>query len=631
MPRLARLLTVVACATGLWLPSCGKEKADSSPPEPGGAVAAAEDLDAIAREFFDGYFERNPVAATGTGDHRFDDRWPDLSAEAQKSHDEWAAGMLARLELDASSLTPDQRVDLDVLADVLRRMQLSSETEKHLSTNPLGYAFLIGGGLDDLIARDFAPLEHRAASLAARLEGLPAVVDQAIANLSDPAVIRAPHTKVAIGQLAGLKLLVEQEIPRRTEAAPGEVKARITAATPDALAAIDRFRAHLEKVLPDAKGEWRLGKDAFSRKLKLTLQTDLSADEVYERAKTEHTKVRARMVELARELYVPLFGQKSLDKLQKKGGEDLDAEIVRKVLGALADDHVEAAQLRDACEENLQRLDAFVKSAKVVPVDDAEVLEVIWTPPHERGVAIAGLDAPPPLDAQKPGLPSFYIVQPVPEDWPEKRRESFLREYNHFMLEILSIHEAIPGHFVQLYYGKREPSQIRKVFSNGPFVEGWAVYTEHVMVQAGYSGKQPEGDKPKSMSKGLWAVKSDPQLRAKAIALHGQKFYLRTVTNAIIDHEIHAGDMNEEQAVSFMVDKAYQEEGEARAKWVRAQLSSTQLSTYFVGSTAWFRLREQAETRARESGEAFDMSAFHAAALGHGAPPVHRLPELMGW
>jgi uncharacterized protein (DUF885 family) len=246
-------------------------------------------------------------------------------------------------------------------------------------------------------------------------------------------------------------------------------------------------------------------------------------------------------------------------------------------------------------------------------------------------VAIAGLDAPAPLDAQKPGLPSFYIVQPVPEDWTPERRESFLREYNHFMLEILSIHEAIPGHFVQLYYGKREPSRIRKVFSNGPFVEGWAVYTEHVMVEKGYSGKQPEGERPKKMAKGLWAVKSDPKLRAKAIALHGQKFFLRTVTNAIIDHEIHAGDMDEEHAVAFMVDRAFQEEGEARAKWVRAQLSSTQLSTYFVGATAWFRLREQAEARAKERGEAFDMASFHERALSHGAPPVHRLPELMGW
>jgi hypothetical protein len=305
--------------------------------------------------------------------------------------------------------------------------------------------------------------------------------------------------------------------------------------------------------------------------------------------------------------------------------------MTREVLAALADDHVEPDALREAAEETLARLESFVKEAKIVALDDSEVLEVIWTPPHERGVAIAGLDPPPPLDADRPGLPSFYIVQPIPEGWSKERRRSFLREYNRFMLEILSIHEAIPGHFVQLYYGRREPSKIRKVFDNGPFVEGWAVYMERVMVESGYAGKQPEGNRPRGVSKGLWKVKTSPELRAKAIALHGQKFYLRAVTNAILDHEIHAGTMGEEEAVHLMVDRAFQEEGEARAKWIRAQVSSTQLSTYFVGAVAWFRLREQAEARAKESGEAFDMAAFHGEALAHGAPPVHRLPDLMSW
>jgi uncharacterized protein (DUF885 family) len=200
------------------------------------------------------------------------------------------------------------------------------------------------------------------------------------------------------------------------------------------------------------------------------------------------------------------------------------------------------------------------------------------------------------------------------------------------MLEILSIHEAIPGHFVQLYWGKREPSRVRKVFHNGPFVEGWAVYTERVMVEAGYAGQAPSATtRPKTVSEALWTVQRSDALRAKAIRLHGLKFYLRTVTNAILDHEIHAGDMTREQAIELMVGRSFQERGEAEGKWVRAQVTATQLSTYFVGATAWFRLREQAEQRAAAAGVAFDLLEFHRAALAHGAPPVHRLPELMGW
>jgi uncharacterized protein (DUF885 family) len=628
----ARLSTLFL-ATAL-LAGCGP-KPVGVPDRPGpgddAQEAAGPTVAQAGERFFEEFFQRNPVAASGIGEHAYDGKWPDLSPAATEADKKWLADQLAALEMDESTLSPDEKVDLDVLRDVIRRSQFSLEHEDRSTTNPLAYAFLLGGGLDDLIARDYAPLPQRAVAVAERLEGVPKVVEQAIANLQDPSIIKRPQTKVAIGQLAGVSMLIDEEIIERTKDAPDETKARITAAIPDALAAIDQLKAHLQKLEPNAKGQWRLGKDAFGQKLQLTLQTDLSADEVYSLAKAEHGRVRAKMAHLARELYVPLFGEKKLAKIEKKGGDDLEDRIVKEVLGALAKDHVAAEHLRDACEENLARLQSFVAEKKLVPMDDAEVLQVIWTPPHERGVAIAGLDAPPPLDAQKPGLPSFYIVQPVPEDWPKARRESFLREYNHFMLEILSIHEAIPGHFVQLYYGKREPSKIRKVFSNGPFVEGWAVYTEHLMVGAGYAGKQPEGKKPKGMPAGVWKVKSDPELRAKAIALHGQKFFLRTVTNAIIDHEIHAGDMGEEQAVSFMVDKAFQEEGEARAKWVRAQLSSTQLSTYFVGSTAWFRLREQAEERAQDAGAAFDASAFHHEALSHGAPPVHRLPELMGW
>ncbi|MBL4684962.1 MAG: DUF885 domain-containing protein, partial [Nannocystaceae bacterium] len=330
----------------------------------------------------------------------------------------------------------------------------------------------------------------------------------------------------------------------------------------------------------------------------------------------------------AGELAEALFSKRQRHRIRAGHGETGTATI-RAVLEALAVDHVTPPRLRDRIEANLERLHDFVVEQRLVSMDDDEVLQVIWTPPHQRGVFIAGLAAPGPLDAaNKPGLPSFYLVQPVPEDWPAAYRESFLREYNNFMLEILSIHEAIPGHFVQLYFAKREPSKIRKILANGAFVEGWAVYAEKFMTDAGYAGlgPAPDAERPHEIPKRTWAVMQDPQLRTKAIVLHGLKFYLRSITNAILDHSIHAGSMTEEEAVNLMVQRSFQQEGEARSKWIRAQVTSTQLSTYFVGAQAWHRLRNAARSRA---GEAFDVQAFHDAALSHGAPPVHRLPELM--
>jgi hypothetical protein len=350
----------------------------------------------------------------------------------------------------------------------------------------------------------------------------------------------------------------------------------------------------------------------------------------------EHGRVRRRMAELADELGHVLLGRANVRGIRATAQGDPDAALVHAVLAALAENRVTPDALRDAVDDNLERLHRFVRERNIVPMDDAEVLEVIWTPPHQRGVYIAGLAAPAPLDAAAPGaagLPSFYLVQPIPETWPPERRASLLREYNNFMLEILSIHEAIPGHFVQLYHAKRHPSLVRKVLASGPFVEGWAVYAEKVMVDEGYAGSgPPEGQRrPSNKSRALWTVMNDPDLRAKAIALHGLKFYLRTVTNAILDHGVHVDGMSEDAALDLMIERSFQTEGEARGKWIRAQVTSTQLSTYFVGAQAWFRLREQAERRARDAGDPFDLAAFHEAALGHGAPPPEVLPSLMGW
>jgi uncharacterized protein (DUF885 family) len=623
-----------AIAIALLGAGCPKEEPPPKPP-PVQREAPPPTLAQVTEQVFTDYFTSRPVTATALGEHSGDARWPDVSAtgiEADRTRIDTA---LASLDaIDASALSPDEAVDLRVLRNGLELQKFEHEVERPWARDPYWYTGIIGTGLDDLVSRDFAPLEQRGASLASRMEALPVFIEQAKAAFDPPNAMR-PQTEVAMEQIDGIIELIRKVIPVRTRGASDGVRGRIGAATGPAVSALRDLQADLrERIRPNAEGSWRLGPENFERKLALTLQDDLSASELRRLAVVEHGRVRKHMAQLAYKLGNVLFSKSQLRRIQRgAANSDVDSAVVSAVLAELGAYHVQPPKLRDAIELNLQRLAAFVRRKGIVPMDDSARLEVIWTPPHQRGVFIAGLAAPGPLEPTNQALPSFYLVQPIPESWDAEVTESYLREYNNFMLEVLSIHEAIPGHFVQANYAKKDDSKVRRVFQSNPFVEGWAVYAEKVMVDEGYAGIGPSPDaaKPKWIASGLWRVITDDSLRADAIALHRLKFYLRTVTNAILDHAVHTTNMSREEALELLITLSFQQEGEAIQKWIRAQVTSTQLSTYFVGAQAWFRLRKKAEVRARDAGQEFQLGAFHAEALSHGAPPVHLLPELMGW
>ncbi len=626
LPRPLRRLIVASML--LTAPAAGCKPPPPPPPPPAPPPApkpptVAETVETI----FTAYFAANPVTATALGEHAYDTQWPDLSPEGLDA--ERARIDSARSALDQAAIANvDDEVDVEILRNALDLQAFSLDVEQPWRTDPYWYVGLLGAGIDDLISRDFAPAGDRAAAVAARLAGLPALVEQAKVNLDAAACMR-PQTEVAIAQIDGLVTLIRKTTFERLADAPEPVRQQIGAASSPAVMALRDLQQHLRTtVLPAAAGDWRLGKENFERKLQLVLDSDVKADALRRAAVVEHGRVRKAMNALANDLGVAMVGERKLSKIRRRAVGDPSVAVTRYVLDILSNWHVDPPTLRDAAEENLTRLDAFVSSQDILPLDGSEVLQVIWTPPHQQGVFIAGLAAPGPLETTEAGLPSFYLVQPIPDAWDPEVIESFLREYNNFMLEILSIHEAIPGHFVQLYYGKREPSKVRRVLQNGAFVEGWAVYTESVMVDAGYAGRtvSAEAERPDGVGPALWSVITTPELHAKAIALHGLKFYLRTVTNAILDHSVHAGTMTREEALDLMINRSYQGEGEAVGKWTRAQLTSAQLSTYFAGARAWKDLRAKAEARGR-----FSASGFHAEALAHGAPPVDALPRLMGW
>jgi hypothetical protein len=272
---------------------------------------------------------------------------------------------------------------------------------------------------------------------------------------------------------------------------------------------------------------------------------------------------------------------------------------IRAVLDELGKDHGKPEDLVADARRTVEAIRTFIRDKRILTLPDPDSCRVMEMPEFQRGFSVAYLNPAPPLDAK---ADSLYAVAPPPADWSPARVETFLREYNRPMLQILTIHEAYPGHYVQLAYSNRCPSLIRKIHYSGVFAEGWAVYTEQMMLDQGFGA-------------------GDLSLR-----LHQLKFYQRAVINAILDHKMHCANMSDEEALKLLVERGFQTEGEAVGKIQRAKQSSTQLSTYFVGRMAFYRLRQEVQ---RRRGAAVDHARFHEEVLAHGTQPVKYLPELV--
>jgi Bacterial protein of unknown function (DUF885) len=269
------------------------------------------------------------------------------------------------------------------------------------------------------------------------------------------------------------------------------------------------------------------------------------------------------------------------------------------VLERIGDDHGTADSLVADARSTVRSIKEFISARKILALPEPDQCRIIEMPEFMRGNSVAYLNPAPPLDTRGS---SEYSISPPPSDWSQERADSLLREYNRSMLKILTIHEAYPGHYVQLEYSNRCPSFIRRVLSSGTFAEGWAVYTEQMMIDQGFGG-------------------GDVKLRLQQL-----KFYLRAVVNAILDHKMHCGAMTDAEARDLLMKRAFQTEGEAVGKIIRSKQSSCQLSTYFVGRTAFYRLRQSIQ---REQGDRFDLAKFHEATLSEGTLPVKFLPELV--
>ena len=593
--------TLLALALLTSLAACQKAESPTAPATDGQATAAAvsaadaafTDLSARALE---GWFQLSPVSATQIGDHRFDGELDDLSEAGRARGLEFSQNLLAELQaLDVAALSRENQVDAAILRNQLQYDIWNAQTLQGWAWDPQLYSGLAGQAIYGLMAREFAPLPERLKSATARMQKIPALLAQARANL-DPARVPKVHAETVARQNAGVLGIVDTFITPHLDQLDPADRQQAQAAIDGLKTAVAEHQKWLDETLvPNAKGEFRVGAEVYDQKLQFALLSSLSRAEIKQRAEAELVRVRGEMYAIAQQVFKDTAGA---PQLPDNPSPQQQQKAIEAALELAYAQHPARDQVVADARVALDRATAFVREHDLVTVPDAPV-EIIEMPEFQRGVAVAYADSPGPLDKN---LKTFYAVSPMPEDWTDAQVESFLREYNSRMIDLLSIHEGTPGHYLEGWHSAKFPSTLRAVLRSGMFAEGWAVYTEKMMADAGY-------------------LDNDPLFRLVQL-----KFYLRTIANAILDQGVHVDGWSREQAMDLMVNQTFQQESEAAGKWTRAQLTSAQLPTYFVGVQEHFDLRKAMEEK---QGDAFNLKAYHDQVLSYGAPPVRFVRELM--
>lgn len=551
---------------------------------------------ALSKRFLDEGLAFSPVSATGIGDHRFDAELDDLSPEGRQKALAWTRELLAALKaLDVAKLSRENQVDASILRNDLEHTIWSAEVMQRWARDPQVYSSLAGGAIYSLMARDFAPVPERLVAATSRMEKLPALLAQARANL-DPARVPKTHAETVAKQNKGVLSLLDTFIVPQADQLQGEARARLDAAIVTVRKAVEEHQTWLDGTLvPNATGEFRVGAEVYDQQLRFSLNASLSRAEIKERATRELARVRDEMYTVSRAV---LAGRPEAPETPEQPTEAQRQAAIEAALELAYAKRPKRTEVVDFAKHTLEVATAFVRQKDLVTVPDAPV-EIILMPEFQRGFSVAYCDSPGPLDK---GMRAYYAISPIPDDWTETQVDSFLREYNEYMIHVLSIHEAMPGHYLEGAHSADHPSTLRAVLRSGPFAEGWAVYTERMVADAGY-------------------LDGDPLFRLTQL-----KFYARAVANALLDQGVHVDGWTKEQAMDLMVRQTFQQEREAEGKWTRAQLSSTQLATYFVGAQEQFDAREAAKAK---WGASFDLKTYNDRMLSFGAPPVRFARQLM--
>ncbi len=554
------------------------------------ATGADQKFEKLANDYIAKMLKLNPEQATQLGAHQYDNRLGDYSAKGVKASRDFNNEYLVKLnKLDLTKLSRVNNIDARIMRENLEYAVFQADVLRGWENNPMSYN--VGSALDYLISREFAPLDERLANLQGRLEQIPMVIAAAKANLKNPPRIA---TETAIAQNDGVIGLIRDDLQVFVDRSP-KMKTKLQPARDSAIAALTAYGKWLkEDLLPRSNGDFRLGDEKFRQKLKFALSSNLSKEDVLSYAEADLKLTQDKMFELAG----PLFKKFNLVSPDLRDVKSSRKQVIKAVLNKLAETHPTNETIVSQAEKDLQATTDFVRAKNLVTVP-TDAVKVVVMPEYARGSSVAYCDSTGPFEKNNS---TFFAISPTPKDWTDSRKQSFFREYNDFMMQDLTIHEAMPGHYLQLMHANKfaAPTKIRAIFQSGSFVEGWAVYAEQMMAENGYGGAETQMQ----------------QLKMK----------LRVIINAIIDQKIHTENMSEKQAIDFMMNEGFQEEGEAAGKWKRAQLSSTQLSTYYIGSVEVNDIRNAFE---RKNGRQTNLQTMHDQMLAYGSPAAKYVKEMM--
>lgn len=542
----------------------------------------------LGEQYLQRFVEFSPVTATSLGDHRFDGELDDVSEAARNRKLAWIRDIAKQLEkIDTRKLSRINQVDYALLKHSLASQRWHIEELREWQWNPLIYTGTSGNAIYSLMARDFARLEERLTSVGKRLEQFPRFFKQVRSTL-EPDRVPAIHARTAIAQNRGVLKMIDNMVRPSLGNLPQDQQEELARASRIAEKAIGEHQQWLEsELLPNAKGDHRLGIEHYEQKLAFSLHSPLRRQEIRDLADRRVQELHEQMYRIAKPLYREQY---PLTNFPDKPSDPFRRAVIRFGLEKAYQEAPKADEIVATARASVTAATDFIRENKLISLVP-DPLEIIVMPEFRRGVSLAYCDSPGPLETDQA---TFYAVSPPPADWTEQQVRSHLREYNRRSIDVLTIHEAMPGHFLQLAHANRYEGKLRHLFQSGVFVEGWAVYTEWMMCEEGFRD-------------------DDPLL--KLITL---KWYLRDVTNAILDQAIHVDGMSRSAAMRLMLEDAFQEEREAAAKWTRAQLTSAQLPTYFVGYLEHVALRREAE---EQWGDDFDLKTYHDKVVSFGSPP----------
>ena len=569
--------------------ACGNQEQKTVEP-----TVEIQDFEKFAAEFIDDMWAMNPISASYQGVHDYDDKMP-IPNEARKQFKmKFAKDWLAKLNaFDYEKLSEADKIDFHLIEDDLKNTSFYTNDFKMGEWNPASYN--IGGAFFQVINYQKHSLDKRLEDINAKLDYVDAYYAQAKENIKTPTEV---HTNLAIQQLEGSKSVFRKTLldSLNASAKDEEFKKAFESKIEKTIATIDDYKSFLQTEYLDKKNDsttfrsFRIGKELYGKKFAAEIQSAYSAYEIFEAAVVEKSDLHDKMFGLSDMLWEKYFGE------QEKPDRRFDQ--IQMVIDEVAKTHVHRDSFVTSIRQQIPELVAFVNENDLITLDPKKPLVVRETPEYMRGFAGASISAPGPYDAD---AETYYNVTPL-DHYTDEEAESYLREYNNFTLQILNIHEAIPGHYTQLVYSNQSPSLIKSLLGNGAMIEGWAVYTERMMLEAGYGGDNLE------------------------MGLMYYKWNLRTVCNTILDYGIQVMDYTEKDAMQLLMDEAFQEKSEAEGKWRRARLSQVQLCSYFTGYYEIMQLRTELEEK---MGESFDLKTFHEEFLSYGSAPVKYIRKLM--